>query len=113
MAKINYSRAWEAAYNGDKLPRKAKKAILGKRITKKQLKAAVTKLQFDEHDELISEPFCPNCGCTANRGTGNMIEYPEHWEIFYCIRCNEKVGDIDNSRFVHVLEYEEYRALAN
>jgi len=48
--------------------------------------------------------FCPHCGCTSMRGSGNMTLYPEHWEYFYCNRCNKVVGYIDNSPFIHALE---------
>lgn len=109
MSKINYSKAWESVYNGYKLPRKVKKSLFGKRLTKKQINENISKLEFDDTGELITPPFCPKCGCTSERGTGNMVEYPEHWENFHCLRCNEIVGCIDNSRYVHVLEYEEYR----
>ncbi len=52
--------------------------------------------------------FCPNCGCTQYKSTGNMTTYPEHWENFYCLRCEYHVAVIDNSPFVHALECENY-----
>ena len=58
----------------------------------------------------VIEPymFCPKCGCTKVRSTGNMVSYPEHWEEFYCLRCNKIVAAIDNSPFTHVLELKNH-----
>ena len=108
MGKYNYGRIWAAAYNGEKLPRKAKKMIFGKHVSKTKIKLAIAELQFMDDGELAVGGFCPKCGCTMERGTGNMAEYPEHWEDFYCIRCNTLVGSIDNSRYMHVLENNGY-----
>jgi len=38
MGKYNYGRIWAAAYNGEKLPRKAKKMIFGKHVSKTKIK---------------------------------------------------------------------------
>ena len=103
MGKIKIYKAWDAIRASEKLPRKAKKYILGKRITKKRIKAGIAQIKIQE-DGSILDSFCPSCGCISMRGTGNMASYPEHWEHFYCLRCNKEIGSIDNSRFVHVLE---------
>lgn len=60
--------------------------------------------------EYNMEPFCPKCGCLEHEGTGNMVSCPEHYEKFYCKNCEFKVGIIDNSRFVHCLEFEDLDA---
>jgi len=103
MSKINWVKAWDAVYNGEKLPRKVKKSIFGKRLSKKDIRHLIDNITFNEDGELTSREFCPNCGCDFIRGTGNMAYYPEHWENFYCLCCNKLVGSIDNSNFEHVL----------
>lgn len=88
--------------------RKTKKAMVGKRMGKSELKArisavTVTVKRYPEPSEL-SDMFCPKCGCDYSRSTGNMAEYPEEWVRTYCLRCGYLVGEADNSPFVHVLE---------
>lgn len=110
--KINYGKASMAIRNGEKLPRKVKKHILGKRISKSRLNRLIKSVKVINHagtmyEEPVVEPhlFCPHCGCSGIVGTGNMTSYPEHWENFYCSRCHEIVAFIDNSPFTHILEY--------
>lgn len=57
-----------------------------------------------ERREILPFAFCPKCGCSEYRGTGNLTTYPEHWEKFKCVRCKTLVGYIDNSPFIHALE---------
>lgn len=111
MAKINYRKAYYAMRYGDKLPRKVKKALLGKRMSKCRLNRLLKSVKIVESCKTmfefpIIEPyaFCPNCGCTEMTGTGNMTTYPEHWEDFHCVRCRTVVAKIDNSPFIHILE---------
>lgn len=115
MPKVNHNKAFTALYNGEKLPRKVKKHLLGKRISSSKLKFMLKDLALIEPSITMYERpifnipyFCPKCGCTKSRSTGNMTSYPEHWEYFYCVRCNFKVGVIDNSPFIHCFEYKEF-----
>ena len=95
-----------------KLPRKIKKQFLGRKINKSKLKQMLKetivgepirtmyeRVEFTPHGE-----FCPKCGCKHYYGSGNRTAYPEHWEYFYCARCSNVVGYIDNSPFIHALE---------
>jgi len=109
--KINSNKAYEAIRNGDKLPRKVKKQILGLRMSGAKLRRLLNSVEIIstaktmyEAPEIKPYTFCPHCGCTGMRGTGNKTSYPEWWEYFYCIRCNKVVGYIDNSAFIHALE---------
>lgn len=110
--KINYRKAYEALYNGDKMPRKAKKHILGRKIGSatlgKMIKESICtyrpKTMF-EMPEFKHGMFCPKCGCTGMTTTGNMTQHPECYEKYHCYRCGYLVGTIDNSPFYHVLEY--------
>ena len=114
-AKFNswkFSEWWEI---GGKIPRKVKKAILGRKISGSHLKRKLKLVIVGEPIKTMYEirefgldPFCPHCAETKTVGTGNMSEYPEHWERFHCLRCRKVVGYIDNSPFIHALECAEY-----
>jgi len=104
----------QSLINGEKMPRKFKKRILGKKLNKANLRKKIEDFEVLKEAESLSngayyshEPFCPKCGCTEYRGTGNMVPYPEHYENFFCLRCNYQVATIDNSPFVHCLEFED------
>jgi transcription initiation factor IIE alpha subunit len=108
-------KAYIAMQNEEKIPRKIKKHLIGKRVSKKKLKEMLrmvkiisTAKTMYENPNIFPYEFCPHCGCTHSRGTGNMTEYPEHWERFHCVRCGELVAYIDNSPYVHALECEDY-----
>lgn len=112
--EISY-KYYKAAVEHEKLPRKIKKAILGKRMSKSKLKRLLKSVKIIskadtmyERPEIFPYEFCPHCGYTGMRGSGNLTSYPEHWEYFYCIKCNKIVGYIDNSAFIHALECEGY-----
>lgn len=96
----------------DRLPRKTKKRVLGKKVSRTELKAKVKACVFVSHGKTMyerpklanGELFCPKCGCEKTYSTGNMVIYPEHCEYFQCLRCSFVVAQIDNSPFIHVLE---------
>lgn len=89
--------------------RKTKKFILGgKKMGKAELKKRIAAVQVTIHkyprEAELSDYFCPKCGCTSTRSTGNMADWPERWSRIYCLRCGYLVGESDNSPYVHVLE---------
>ncbi len=103
-------------YQGEalRLPRKAKKFLQGLKMSKSKLRKLLNTVEIGEPIRTMYErreikpfSFCPKCGFTHYRGGGNMTEYPEHWENFYCIKCNNIVGYIDNSPFIHALECKD------
>ena len=105
-------RCYRKNSNQEKLSRKCKKLILGKKLSKKQIREAVNRFNVLHHQKHIYEPtvttgqlFCPWCGCTETRSSGNMVEYPELWEKIYCLRCSKLVEEADNSTYQHVLEW--------
>lgn len=94
-----------------KYPRKLKLAILGRKLSKTKIRKLLSTVKLGEpiqtmydRRDIFPYPFCPKCGCRQCYGTGNKASYPEHWEYFYCLRCRNVVGYIDNSPFVHALE---------
>jgi len=92
-----------------RIPRKLKKKYLGSKLNKTKLRKLINSVEIvhnhpNDHIDILPYEFCPKCGCKGSSGTGNMASYPEHWEIFYCNRCNSATGSVDNSRFVHILE---------
>lgn len=109
---MTYYKAYRAMCEGDKVPRKWKKKVLGKRLGSGTLSVLLSKVKVISSAKTMYETpkvepymFCPKCGCTQDYGTGNMTTYPEHWEIFKCLRCRSVVGGIDNSPFYHVLQF--------
>ena len=92
---IKYYRRIKA---GEKVPRKAKIMILGYRLSNCKLRKMIAKWKIGDSE------FCPKCGCEATSQTGNMVEYPERYVKYRCLRCGELVAMEDNSPFVHVLE---------
>lgn len=110
----HFGNYYYALQDGDRIPRKAKKAILGERMSTCALNRLLKKVEVIEpartmfqRPKLTTHLFCPKCGCTDYYGTGNKTSYPEHWEYFYCMRCGNNVAYIDNSPFIHALEFKE------
>lgn len=101
---------------GGKIPRKIKKRTLDRKLRKRELRkrlrenkqGAPIKTMFERPEFTPHGLFCPKCGETGTRCTGNKTSYPEHWENFYCIRCGYQVAMIDNSPFIHALEMPDY-----
>lgn len=108
----NFFKYWRRLQNGEKIPRKAKKAILGYKMSKTKLKYRISKVEIIKHIKTIydgfglSDAFCPKCGCEYYSSSGNRVKYPELWETYYCLRCGAIVAEADNSPYWHVL-YEE------
>lgn len=104
------SKYYERIYNGEKIPRKAKKEILGLKMSKSKLKARIAKLEVKINTwengyqvPYVEDEFCPKCGCKLAFSTGNMAEYPEVYEKDYCLRCRTLVAMADNSATIHEL----------
>ena len=98
-----YSRRFKNRYYsklkwGEKIPRKAKKYIMGKKLSKCKVKRMIKAYKHGD------DGFCPNCGSCITHSTHNMAEYPEVWIKHYCIRCGELVAYEDNSPLISVLD---------
>lgn len=106
---------WDEIIDGGKIPRKIKKMVFGKTMSKKKLNALLNIVVIGEprktmFDEVIiyPYPFCPHCGYPGTPlSLGNRASFPEHWELFICLKCKSTIGYIDNSPFVHALECKE------
>lgn len=112
---MNVPRVFYALKEKEKVPRKFKKAFLGKKFSKNKLRKLLATVRIGTRtttmyhaSEIYPYQFCPKCGCLHYYGTGNKTSYPEHWEYFYCLRCNHTVAYIDNSPFIHALECPEW-----
>lgn len=93
---------------GRKAPRKQKKAIIGTVLNKSKLRKRIHQYITTDMEGL---EFCPSCGCHLIRSRyHDEVEYPEIWEEWFCVRCNEYLGGADNSAYKHILEdlKEEY-----
>lgn len=100
----------------NKLPRKLKKKIFGKKIKRKVLKKMLSEVRIVENKypqsaDILPFSFCPKCGCEYTKIVDHNVEYPEIWYDVYCLKCGYNVGGADNSSYSHCLEDEEYRLL--
>ena len=99
-----YSRTFKNRYYTrmlqyeEKIPRKAKKFIIGKKISKKELKRKLANYKNGDNG------FCIKCGCNITISTGQMAEYPETYVKYFCARCGELVAYEDNSPIISVLD---------
>lgn len=109
---LRWKKLAESLTYGMRMPRKVKKRVLGERLShckvKRMLKETTVgppiRTMFERREFYPHGAFCPKCGCKGYHGTGNATTYPEHCERFYCDRCHNMVGYIDNSPFIHALE---------
>ena len=110
--KLNYRKINEAVNCRWKLPRKVKKAVLGLRKTKNQIKehyrgAIIFLHKYPTSSELTVEIICPKCGCHYQRYNNHNVGYPEvYWEGF-CARCNYLMCGADNSPVYQFYELDE------
>lgn len=95
----------------ERIPRKLKKAIFGKRMKRSKLRALLesvttTEAEYDGHKYTKVEPFefCPCCGCTLTHGGDNRAQYPEVWRTYYCLKCFFPVATEDNGPYTHCLQ---------
>lgn len=89
---------WERTEYGEKLPRKVKKFMLGKRVNKSKLKNMIK--SYKTGDAI----FCPECGCLSARFYDHGVPYPEVWADFICLRCSYTIATADNSAMTFVLD---------
>ena len=89
---------WERAGCGGKLPRKIKKFMIGKKVSKSQLKNIIKSYKTGD------ATFCPECGCSAARFYDHGVPYPEVWADFICLRCGYIVATADNSEMTYVFD---------
>jgi len=80
--------------------RKEKLFMFGRRISRNRLRVKNRKLILSKGND----EHCPKCGCKSSERTGNMAEYPQHWEKFLCRRCEFMVAEIDNSPYISCWE---------
>lgn len=88
--------------------------VFGPLPTKNQLHQALDEVVIEENE--YPEPatikpvgeFCPKCGCHWAQPTGNMTSYPDHYEEWHCMRCGFLVAMIDNSPYMHALEFKDF-----
>lgn len=111
--KIKYTNAlfdWLGGYDR-KVPRKIKKHFLGTKMSRAKLRKRideVTLLHSSPYENSYtvltpSDEFCPNCGCERSYTFGNRVSYPQVWQYWYCLRCNEVVAYADNHYPRHIL----------
>ena len=62
---------------------------------------------YAEEASIFPFRFCPRCGCSKEYWYNHGVPYPERWETGYCKRCDFKIGESDNSPYVHCLEFRD------
>lgn len=108
------NKHYNALMRGEKIPRKAKKAILGNKMSRTKLRQRIDAVRITERIRTIydgfglSDAFCLECGCEKYTRSGNRVAYPELWETLYCARCGNEVAEADNSPYYHVLYFLKY-----
>ena len=50
--------------------------------------------------KVINIHKCPKCRCGKTETTGNMVEYPDHYQKWWCAHCGWLVGLVDNSHHI-------------
>jgi len=93
--------------DGEKLPRKIKKALLGPKMSTSKLRKRLSRVKvfrINANEREATDIFCPHCGCNHHRTVDHPeIEQPEIWIEEFCLRCGKYVGGADNSFYSHVL----------
>ena len=97
-------------YSGEKVPRKVKKALIGTKCSKKDLKNRLKNIRViseDRYGIMLNDYFCPKCGCNCEKRESHYVEYPEIWNDYYCLRCGYHTAYEDNGPYTHCLESTE------
>lgn len=112
LSSYKYRHFKECIENGEKIPRKIKKELLGIKLNKNKLRRKINKLEVKVNVwsngyrvHYVEDEFCPKCGCKEYSSTGEMASYPETWVQHHCLRCDNLVAEADNSAMVHSLVY--------
>lgn len=102
MVKYAWGKYYSRLCVGDKIPRWAKKQILGYKSSKTEIRRKIVLYKAGK-----GNPCCPDCGCEVNNREDHWVAYPEIWVDYYCLRCGKKVAYEDNSPYIHVLDEME------
>jgi hypothetical protein len=86
--------------------------IIGPYLNKTELQnlldsVVITENKYPNPPTIKPYEFCPRCGCSWTSSTGNMTQYPEHYEQWFCLRCGFLVAMVDNCPSTHALEWKE------
>lgn len=111
MMKQIKNRYFTRIHNGKKIPRKYKKMILGEKQSKTKIKKRISLLELhmlqpfdnDYRQYFPSDMFCPNCGCNETIISHHNVPDPQEWSEEFCLRCGNKVCEVDNGALDHVL----------
>lgn len=109
--KVKQSQVYRF-YQGEKVPRKIKKLLLGLRQNKSKLRKRLKNVKVLNKgrcgDIELNDYFCPKCGCECQDIVDHEVGYPEKWVDYYCMRCGNHVAFVDNSPYTHCLTFPEY-----
>jgi len=110
--KLNYRKINQAIDYNEKLPRKVKKVILGKILTKNKIKkyyknSVLLIHTYPASTELNKPLICPICGCLKTRFVNHNMEWPDVWNENFCTRCGYLINYVDNSPNYSFLDHSE------
>lgn len=89
---------------GDKVPRKLKLRLIGRKISNKDRRNIINKyLKIDQEDTFLP-PVCPKCGGLQSYTIDHEAEYPERWIETFCLRDHELIAYTDNSPWINVID---------
>lgn len=116
MSNMEWGKAYQELCDNEKVPRKMKKAVLGRRLNKTKLRRKLRRVQvilntYPQPATILPETFCPLCGCTESAGGGELCisdDSRDTCQQGYCLRCGFLVWEVDNSPMVHCLEWPEF-----
>ena len=99
--------------DGQKLSRKKKLRMWGRKVRGKKLKEMLSAMQiirnkYPQTATILPYEFCPKCGCRNCTSTGNLESHPCVYIRNYCARCGYMVAMADNSPLIHCLECLDY-----
>ena len=97
-------KTFESISRGEKVPRKFKLAFIGRKISKKDLKAKIKRWLLKDEQRQSRSYFCPNCGCGTGYLYDHNVEYPERWIEEFCLRCHSRIAITDNSPWYYELD---------
>jgi len=55
----------------------------------------------------INTHSCPKCRCKKTDTTGNLVEYPDMYQRWFCSHCGWLVGVVDNSPYISCWDFKD------
>lgn len=96
---MSWYELFRALEHSDRIPRKKKLAILGRKPSKKKIKETIKQYTLEEFGTI-----CPKCTGMASYFISHPVEYPEIWREQFCLRDHTLMAYADNCEWTRVLD---------